>query len=73
MTSNQDQINELLRKLEMLLKKQADFSKDVNDLQRELIQLKKSDLNISAIEKPVEKEFIEFQPAPIQQIIPQTH
>ncbi|MBP8791981.1 MAG: DUF2339 domain-containing protein [Lutibacter sp.] len=71
MTSNQDQINELLRKLEMLLKKQADFSKDVNDLQRELIQLKKSDLNISAIEKPVEKEFIEFQPAPIQQIIPQ--
>ncbi|MFK5958266.1 MAG: DUF2339 domain-containing protein [Lutibacter sp.] len=49
MTSNQDQINQLLKKLETLLKRQEVFSKEVNELQKELTLLK------NPIEK---KEFI---------------
>lgn len=43
MTDNQDKINELLRKLETLTKRQEDFSRDINSLRFEINQLKTSE------------------------------
>lgn len=41
MEANQDQINELLQKLELLLKKQQDFNIQVNEIRRDIQILKK--------------------------------
>ena len=51
MINNQDQINRLHDKLETLLKKQEDFSKEVSDLREELAQLKRT-----GTKRPLEKE-----------------
>jgi len=40
MTNNQGKINQLLDKLEILLKKQDDFSREINNLRIEINRLK---------------------------------
>ena len=50
MTDNNEKINQLLEKVETLLKKQEDFSREINILRFELNQLKNSNQDI-AIEK----------------------
>ncbi len=61
MANNQDKINQLLDKLETLLKRQELFSREVNELRQEIIQLK-----ISEIKKPAEKESIKKPPSDVQ-------
>lgn len=59
MTNNQDQINQLLDKLETLLKRQELFSKEVNELKQEIIQLKTSEIkNDSEQEEFTEEDAI---------------
>ncbi|MEW7278989.1 DUF2339 domain-containing protein [Aquimarina sp. 2201CG1-2-11] len=43
MTNNQDQINQLLEKLDTLLKRQDDFSRDINTLRIEIDRLKNNE------------------------------
>ena len=43
MTDNQDKINQLLSKLENLLKRQDDFSRDINSLRIEINRLQSSE------------------------------
>lgn len=47
MTNNNDQINQLVHKLEILLKRQENFSKEINDLKDEINTLKDSNRNLS--------------------------
>ena len=59
MTNNQDHIDKLLNKLELLLKRQEDFSNEVNILKEEIFKLKTAEIKI-----PLEKEeVIEDAPA----------
>ena len=51
MTNNQDQINQLFKKLETLLKRQEVFSREISDLREELIHLKTAESR-----EPIEKE-----------------
>ena len=67
MTNNQDQINQLLDKLETLLKRQELFSREVNELKREIVQLKTSQIkNVSEKEESTEKEATKKQPSQIR-------
>jgi len=63
MTENQDQINKLLQKLEVLLKRQENFSKEINDLREELTQLKSAeDKKVLEKETPIEEQPVFEQP-----------
>jgi len=68
MTENQDQLNKLLNKLEVLLKRQDDFSKEVNELRKEINQLKSTQAK-KALEKqaPIEEKPVNEQPSYIEQ------
>ena len=48
MEENQDQINQLLKKLEQLTKQQAVFSEEINELRKEIFQFKKAAGNSEA-------------------------
>ena len=52
---NQDQINQLHQKLELLLKRQELFSKEVQELQEALLNLKRDEV-IQPFEKEAVKE-----------------
>ncbi len=55
MTDNQDAIDQLLDKLETLLKRQDDFSRDINSLRIEINRLKSSEIReVSENEKLIE-------------------
>ncbi|MDP2069146.1 MAG: DUF2339 domain-containing protein [Lutibacter sp.] len=62
MGENQDQIDQLLNKLELLLKKQEVFSKEVQQLRNEITQLridtpkKPSEKDVPAMEEPVKTQ-----------------
>jgi uncharacterized membrane protein len=57
MTDNHDNLNQLLEKLELLMKRQEDFSKDINSLKVEIAKLK--------------SESFDFIPVPEQKVIVQ--
>ena len=61
MTNKQDKINQLLNKLEILLKRQNDFSREINNLRVEINNLK-----ITETKQTSEKEEI-ITDYPIQQ------
>ncbi len=48
MTHNNDKINQLLDKLDILLKRQEDFSKEINILQIEILKLKTTENKLSS-------------------------
>ena len=63
MSDKQEQINQLLYKLEELLKRQEKFSNEVNELKQELIRLKTSEIKSPTVEppiKPIEEPVVEF-------------
>lgn len=64
---NQDKVNELLNKLEVLLKQQETFSKEVTDLKHELTFLK-----TSKTEENIEKDTIEKQTIVEESVIEET-
>ena len=55
MTNNQDKINLLLEKLELLTKRQDDFSREINGLKQGIYRLKSSEEN-EIFEEEVEAE-----------------
>ena len=58
MNTNSENIHQLLEKLELLLNRQEDFSKEVNDLKQEILKLKASELKKEETAN-IEKETIE--------------
>ncbi len=56
MGNNQDQIHQLLEKLEILLKRQQDFSTQVQNLKDEIYQLKTSSLEQNEVETEIVPE-----------------
>ena len=63
MAPNDELINKLIEKLELLFKKQAEFSSEINSLKDELYSLQSGTIQ----EKPIEvKQEITQQPLPIQ-------
>ena len=60
MSDNQEKINLLLQKLEVLLKRQDDFSKEISKLSLEIHHLKNEETkeqpkNVPIIEEPLQK------------------
>ncbi len=67
MTDPQNKLNQLLAKLEFLLQRQDNFTKEINQLREEVIQLKKLD-EMSSADKTVESE-AKKQPQTIEENI----
>lgn len=64
MTNNQDQTDQLLNKLETLLKRQEAFSKEVNELKKEIIQLKTAETKkVRDKEEPVKDNLLHINPS----------
>jgi uncharacterized membrane protein len=74
MTDQQGNINQLLDKLEILLKRQDDFSREIDSLRTEIIKLKTSDskdessVTDTAFEIPQEKTTHRLQPAHLRKV-----
>lgn len=70
MTENNDRINQLLEQLELLLKRQEDFSKEINQLRIEVNKLKAQEqLPASVPEQPQQIEPIQIRETKIQEEI----
>ena len=65
MTDNQDRINQLLNKLEILLKRQNDFSREINNLRIDIHGLK-----TTKTEQAIEKEKIFVEPEVHKKVLP---
>ncbi len=61
MTNNNDKINLLLDKLETLLKRQDDFSREINNLRIEINRLKSTDTEQEEIQKDTPATQIDFE------------
>ena len=57
MMDNQDKINQLLNKLETLLKKQDDFSREIKNLGNEIDRLKTSGIKQATQKEEIEKGY----------------
>ena len=68
MDRNQDLIIKLIEKLELLYKKQADFTTEINSLKEELYRLKSTTDSATSFEKPIEED---IKPTPIKEVIEQ--
>lgn len=63
MTDNSNQVNKLLEKLEVLLKRQEDFSNEIENLRSQILELKpiESKEDIRPISKEENKEVVEIE------------
>ena len=56
MTDNQDNINQLVEKLDDLLKRQNDFSREIHNIKLEIHKLKSSQVQAPTDKKVIEKD-----------------
>lgn len=64
MTENTDHVQQLLQKLDILLKKQEDFSREINDLRREIYALKSASAESVRTTTPLSSLVPVREPAP---------
>lgn len=64
MTENTDNVQQLLQKLDILLKKQEDFSREINDLRREIYALKSASAESVRTTTPLSSPVPVREPAP---------
>ncbi len=75
MQDHQNQLSKLTEKLNSLLQRQEEFSKEIDDLKKAIIALQSSTVTEEPIPEPIEEQeekvpFVEEEPAPQEEEIP---